>query len=187
VARHGILSRNRSAVDEDTRTVDSRTAAPAADEPVTERPAAKTPVADKPVVDETVADRPVTERTAVPEPVTVPVEERPRWVHSSTFATIGLIVGVVALFTTFTGLLAPVGVVLGVVGGAFAAGGMVSASRRGVTGHSLAFLGLVCSLGAIVLGIMAIAGYLPWLDSKTDEVSRARDWLNGQVPWLKRW
>jgi hypothetical protein len=180
VARHGILSRNRTAADEDTRTVDSRTtapAAPAADEPVTRAPVAERPVADKPVVAEPVADR----------PVTAPVQERPRWVHSSAFATLGLVIGLVALFTTLTGLLAPVGVVLGVVGGALAAGGLVSASRRGVTGHSLAFLGLACSLGAIVLGIMAIAGYLPWLDSKTDEVSRARNWLNIQIPWLKRW
>jgi hypothetical protein len=121
----------------------------------------------------------------VDEPATV--VERPRWAHVSATATLGLILGVLALAVTLTGVLAAEGVVLGVVGGAVAAGGLVGASRRGVTGHSLALLGLVASLGAILLGVLAIGGQLSWLDSKTDEVARVHGWLLAQLPWLKRW
>ena len=131
------------------------------------------------------AERVVTGRPTTTEPDTV-VEPTP-WAHVSGMATLSLILGVAALAATLTGLLAVEGVALGVIGGAVAAGGLVGASRRGVTGHSLAFLGLVTSLGAILLGILAITGELSWLDSKTDEVARAHDWLLAQLPWLKRW
>jgi hypothetical protein len=139
--------------------------------------------AREPVRTEPVRTRePVTERVE-PEPVT----EAPRWARTSMFATLGLVVGLAALFATLTGLLAAVGVALGVVGGAIAAGGLVGASRRGVTGHSVALLGLMCSLVAIVLGVLAISGNLSWLDSKTDEVARLRDWLDAHISWFKHW
>jgi hypothetical protein len=138
-----------------------------------------------------VKDRAVDERsttgTAPAVDDTGTVDERPRWAHVSAMATLGLILGVVAMAVTLTGILAPEGVALGVIGGAVAAGGLVGASRRGVTGHSLALLGLVLSLGAILLGVLAISGQLSWLDSKTDEVGRVHDWLVAQMPWLKRW
>jgi hypothetical protein len=131
------------------------------------------------------AERVVTGRPTTTEPDTV-VQPTP-WAHVSGMATLSLILGVAALAATLTGLFAVEGVALGVIGGAVAAGGLVGASRRGVTGHSLAFLGLVTSLGAILLGILAITGELSWLDSKTDEVARAHNWLVAQLPWLKRW
>lgn len=137
-----------------------------------------------------VKDRTVDERTTTTEPAaddTATVVERPRWAHVSAMATLGLILGVVALAVTLTGILAAEGVALGVIGGAVAAGGLVGASRRGVTGHSLALLGLVASLGAILLGVLAIGGQLSWLDTKTDEVARVHNWLLAQLPWLKRW
>jgi hypothetical protein len=137
------------------------------------------------VRDRVVGDRAVKERPATDTPDTV--VERPRWAHVSAMATLSLIIGVAALAATFTGLLAAEGVALGVVGGAVAAGGLVGASRRGITGHSLAFLGLVASLGAILLGVLAISGQLSWLDSKTDEVARMHNWLVAQLPWIKRW
>ena len=138
------------------------------------------------VKDRVVDERPTTGTAPVVDtPDTV--VERPRWAHVSAMATLGLVLGVLALAVTFTGVLAPEGVVLGVIGGAVAAGGLVGASRRGVTGHSLALLGLVASLGAILLGVLAIGGQLSWLDSKTDEVARVHDWLVAQLPWLKRW
>jgi hypothetical protein len=131
------------------------------------------------------AERTVTERPTTTEPDTA-VQPTP-WAHVSGMATLSLILGVAALAAALTGLLATEGVALGVIGGAVAAGGLVGASRRGVTGHSLAFLGLVTSLGAILLGILAITGELSWLNSKTDEVAKAHDWLVAQLPWLKRW
>jgi hypothetical protein len=145
-----------------------------------------TDVRDRTVARDRVVDGPTTGTApAVDEPATV--DERPRWAHVSAMATLGLILGVAALAATLTGLLAPEGVALGVIGGAVAAGGMVGASRRGVTGHSLALLGLVASLGAILLGVLAIGGELSWLDSKTDEVARVHNWIVAQLPWLKRW
>ena len=128
--------------------------------------------------DTEVVERPATEETVV---------ERPRWVRVSALATLGLVVGLVALIATLTGLLAPAGVALGVIGGAISAGGLVGASRRGVTGHSVALLGLLLSIAAIVLGVMAIGGYLPWLDSRTDEVAKARDWLDAHLSFMKNW
>ncbi|GAA5196608.1 hypothetical protein GCM10023322_65940 [Rugosimonospora acidiphila] len=113
--------------------------------------------------------------------------ERPRWAHVSAMATLSLIIGVVAVAAALTGLMAAEAIVLGVIGGAIAAGGLVGASRRGVTGHSLALLGLIASLGAILLGVLAIGSDLSWLDSKTDEVGRLHSWLLTQLPWLKHW
>jgi hypothetical protein len=134
--------------------------------------------------DETeVVDRPSDEPTVVERPV----EPAPRWVHVSVLATVGLVVGLLALAATLTGLLAPVGVAVGVIGGAISAGGLVGASRRGVTGHSVALLGLLLSIAAIVLGVMAIGGYLPWLDSRTDEVAKARDWLDAHLSFMRNW
>jgi hypothetical protein len=150
---------------------------------------------DETTVDKTVASNrsgdaavrtrePVRSREPVTEPV---VEASPRWTRTSAFATLGLIIGVVAVLATLTGLLAPVGVALGVVGGAIAAGGLVGASRRGVTGHGVALLGLVCSLIAIVIGVLAISGNLSWLSTRTDEVARLRDWLNVHISWFRHW
>jgi hypothetical protein len=175
------LTRHRTADDEVTETIDR----PETVERIeTRRPGVDDGPRDTEVRDTRVVERPVEER---------PVEERPaeeappRWVRVSALATLGLIVGLAALFATLTGLLAPVGVAAGVVGGAISAGGLVGASRRGVTGHSVALLGLLLSIAAIVLGVMAMGGYLPWLDSRTDEVLKARDWLNAHLSFLRSW
>jgi hypothetical protein len=174
---------DRDAVRDEPRT--TRRMAPflgrrsTADETTTRSSATGTAVRDRAGEPVTTDTRPDTE-----EPTVV---ERPRWAHVSAMATLSLILGVLALAATLTGLLAPEGVALGVVGGAVAAGGLVGASRRGVTGHSLALLGLVASLGAILLGVLAITGQVSWLDSKTDEVARVHDWLVARMPWLKRW
>jgi hypothetical protein len=176
VARLGI-HRNRTADEIDNENADRtetveriETRRPAVDD----RRPRDTEVVDRPTTDDTVVERPV-------EPAT------PRWVRVSAMATLGLVVGLVALCATLTGLLAPVGVAAGVVGGAISAGGLVGASRRGVTGHSVALLGLLLSIAAIVLGVMAIGGYLPWLDSRTDEVAKVRDWLDAHLSFMKNW
>jgi len=86
-----------------------------------------------PVAERTVQERPV---EPVTEPVTEPeVVERPRWAHSSVSAITGLVVGVVALGTTLTGLLAPLGVAVGIVGALVSLLGLLRAGKRGVTGH----------------------------------------------------
>jgi hypothetical protein len=152
----------------------------------------RTVVADRTVAgDRTVVERPVVERPVVDRPVAedervAEVERRP-WAHSSAAAICGLVIGVLALAATFTGLLAPLGVAVGVIGALFSVGGLVTASRRGVTGHSAAFVGLVASMAAIILGVLAIQGELSWLNSNTDEVAKLHTWLNDNFSWMKRW
>jgi hypothetical protein len=181
VAKLGIPHRNRTPDEDATQTVD--TTAPRHSMIDDRRTADRTVAEER---SERVLDRPVADSTVVERPAPV-AEPAPRWAHVSGFATLGLILGLLALVATLTGLLAPVGVALGVVAGAVSAGGLVGASRRGVTGHSVALLGLLASIAAIALGVLSIAGYLPWLDSHTDQVARLRDWLNTRMPWMKNW
>ncbi len=185
MARLGI-KRSQSTEEEQTQTLDQ----PETTERIPSRPVIdnrrgrETEVVERPT-DDTVVERPVDEGPVEDRPV----EERPapRWAHVSAMATLGLIVGLAALGATLTGLLAPVGVVLGVIGGAISAGGLVGASRRGVTGHSIALLGMLASIAAIVLGVLAIGGYLPWLDSRTDEVAHLRSWLDAHLTFMRTW
>jgi hypothetical protein len=173
-------------------TTEKVTTKQAATDPATT--GARTAVLDRPSINpQRVDTAPVSDKadTALVRDKDLRDKERaapPRhWAHVSPLATLSLLVGMVALGTTLTGLLAPEGIVLGVIGGALAAGGLIGASRRGVTGHSVALLALLCSLAAIVLGVLAISGDLSWLNSRTDTVARAHHWLLTQLPWLDRW
>ena len=105
----------------------------------------------------------------------------------SFWATVGLIISVVALCATLTGLLAPEGLVLAVIGGLACIAGLVGASRPGITGHGLALLGLLAALAAGWLAIGALNGHLSWLDSHTDAVAGWRAWLVAHWRWLGRW
>ncbi|OLB81062.1 MAG: hypothetical protein AUI14_04745 [Actinobacteria bacterium 13_2_20CM_2_71_6] len=96
MARLGILHRNRTADEDATQTVDRTDTRPVVGE---RRPTEERTVVDKPV------ERPV-------EPVEQPA---PRFVRVSMLATFGLVVGLVALAATLTGLLAPVGAAVGVL------------------------------------------------------------------------
>jgi hypothetical protein len=170
-ARETVINPRADGDEPRTRRLSTRRRA--IEEPVTERRDIKPLPASGP------------DAAAGPDPATEP--ERQRWAHVSAMATLSLIVGVVAVMAALTGLMADEAIVLGVIGGAIAAGGLVGASRRGVTGHSLALIGLVASLGAILLGVLAIGGDLSWLNSKTDEVGRLHSWLLNELPWLKNW
>ncbi|HEX6497838.1 MAG TPA: DUF4190 domain-containing protein [Micromonosporaceae bacterium] len=109
-----------------------------------------------------------------------------RWAHVSAAATIALIVGLSAVYAALTGVLAPVAIALGIIGVIVSIVGLAAASRTGVTGHSLATLGLIGSLAGIVLGILAITNVLPWLHH-TDQVAHFQQWLDAQLPWIKSW
>jgi hypothetical protein len=130
-----------------------------------------------PVADERVG--PVEDRPAVPA--------RPRWNRVSFGATLGLILGLTALYAVLTGTLAQVGLLVGVVGFLLASSGFAGARRDGVTGHSLALLGMLCSAAAIVLGVLAITDTLPWLSTGKDNVPLVRDWVDTHLPWIKHW
>jgi hypothetical protein len=119
-----------------------------------------------------------TEDADVAEPTTVtPVGPRPR---SSLFATLSLIVGLIAVIAVLTGMLADVGVGLGIVAAVFSIGGLSATRHRHVAGRFDAVLGLGLALVAIMLGILAITNSLPWLNLDTDTVPQVRDWLLNQ-------
>jgi hypothetical protein len=105
----------------------------------------------------------------------------------SFWATVGLIISVVALCVTLTGLLALEGLALALIGLPACIAGFIRASRPGVTGRSLAILGLLAALAAAWLAVAALTGNIGWLDSHTDAVSRWRGWLVARWPWLGRW
>jgi hypothetical protein len=114
--------------------------------------------------------------------VTTPYEgPRPR---ASVFATLSLMLGLAAALIVMTGVLAGPGVGLGLLATFAAIGGIAATSRRHVAGKGDAMIGMMLGLGAIVVGILAMTGNLPWLDTANDQVMRVRDWLDAQAPWL---
>ncbi len=167
MARHGILHR-RDVVEPQDRAVDDERVVTDNDRTVTER-----------TTDDLAVDRPVDQPTDV--------AARPGWVRVSAWATLGLIVSIVGLCATLTGLLAPEGFALGVIGFLISIAGLVGASRPGVTGHSLALLGLLFGAAAVVLAVLAMTGSFSWLNSSTNEITRWHNWLVAHWSWLGRW
>jgi len=108
-------------------------------------------------------------------------------VRVSFWATVGLLLSVVALCATLTGLLAPEGLVLAVIAILASVFGLVGSSRPGVAGRGLALLGLLAALGAAWLAVAALNGHLSWLDGHTDSVARWHNWLVAHWSWLGRW
>ena len=113
-------------------------------------------------------------------------ERRRRRPRVSLTAALGLTISLIALCATLTGLLAPVGFTIGVLGVLFSITGMVAVSRPHLTGHSIAILGILAGLAAIVLAALAMTGWYTWPNSDTDEVARLHQWLVDRWPWLNR-
>jgi hypothetical protein len=108
-------------------------------------------------------------------------------VRVSLWAALGLILSLIALCATLTGLLALEGFGLGVLGILASIAGLVAASGPRVTGHGLASVGLLAGLAATGLAVAALTGHLSWLDGHTDAVPRWHAWLVNHWPWLRRW
>jgi hypothetical protein len=157
-----------------TTTEDGAHSRDLADEPtMLSRPVTTlTPPASAPVSPAVETTRPQT---------TVPEGPKPR---ASLLATVGLVLGLISLLAVLTGVLAKAGVILAVVAGLFSIGGVSASSRRHVAGRFDALLGLALSIGAIVLGVLAIAGLLSWLHTDVDQVPRLRDWLHARWQWV---
>jgi hypothetical protein len=115
---------------------------------------------------------------------TLDMSVRRRRPRVSFSATLGLIVSLIALCATLSGLLAPVGFAVGVPGVLFSIAGMIAASRAHVTGRILAILGVLVGLTAIVLSALAMTGRYAWPNSDIDEVARVHQWLVDRWPWL---
>jgi hypothetical protein len=59
-------------------------------------------------------------------------------------------------------------------------GGIRATRRRHVAGKTDALIGLLVSLGAIVVGMLALSGSLPWLGTDMESASRLREWLDAR-------
>lgn len=112
------------------------------------------------------------DREVEPSP---PLGPRPR---ASVLATLSLVTGVVAAIAVLTGALAGYGAALGVLALLLSIGGFSATARRHVAGRSLALLGLILGLGAVVVGILALAGALSWLSTDSNTVDRIGEWLS---------
>ena len=110
------------------------------------------------------------------EPV-VAVGPRPR---SSLLATLGLILGVASALLVLSGPLLGYGVGVAVLALILSLSGIHATGKRHVAGKSDALIGMVLSLAAIVVGVLALTGSLSWLGTDMQPVSTFRHWLDTQ-------
>jgi membrane-bound lytic murein transglycosylase B len=103
--------------------------------------------------------------------------------HTSALASIALVLAVAAALIVATGVLAVIGVGIGVLALLFAIGGLSATGRRYrfIAGRGEALVGLLLATAAIVVGILAITGVLPGFDTDTNVVEELSDQLPG---WL---
>ena len=103
--------------------------------------------------------------------------------RASALASIALVLAVAAVLIVATGVLAMIGVGVGVLALLFSIGGLSATGRqyRFIAGRGEALVGLLLATAAIVVGILAITGVLPGFDTDTNVVEQLHDWLPG---WL---
>ncbi len=108
---------------------------------------------------------------------TVVAGPKPR---ASLLATLGLVLAVVSAMLVLSGPLLGYGI--GVAGLALILSlcGIHATGKRHVAGKSDALLGMVLSLAAIVVGVLALTGSLSWLGTDMQPVNSTREWLDAQ-------
>jgi hypothetical protein len=102
---------------------------------------------------------------------------RPR---ASLLATLGLICAVVAVMLVLSGPLLGYGLGVAVLALILSLSGIHATGRRHVAGKSDALIGMVLSLAAIVVGVLALTGSLSWLGTDVQPVNSLREWLDTQ-------
>lgn len=165
--------------DEDTTAHDLRTAdLRAADLPPAPKPVDRTVAPPPPPVYRTEAER-AADVTATEPVVTEPVVAGPK-PRASLLATLGLILGVASALLVLSGPLLGYGI--GVAGVALVLSllGIRATGKRHVAGKSDALIGMVLSLAAIVVGVLALTGSLSWLGTDMQPVTSLREWLDAQ-------
>lgn len=132
----------------------------------------------------TVAPRETSDATAttveqerVKDERVTPAGPRPR---ASLLATLGLILGVVGALLVLSGPLLGYGVGVAVLALVLSLSGIHATGRRHVAGKSDALIGMVLSLAAIVVGVLALTGSIAWLGTDMQPVNTAREWLDAQ-------
>ncbi|HEY7273548.1 MAG TPA: Yip1 family protein [Actinoplanes sp.] len=101
--------------------------------------------------------------------------------RASLLATLGLIGGVASALLVLSGPLLPYGIGLAVLALILSVSGMHATGRRHVAGKTDALIGMVLSLAAIVIGVLALTGSLSWLGTDTQPVTTLRQWLDAQT------
>jgi hypothetical protein len=91
------------------------------------------------------------------------------------------------VYAALSGRLAPVAVALGVVGLLLSFAGLSASGRPRIAGGGLSVFALLLSVGGAVLGVLAMNHATTWLDADVDQISRLRDWLDTQLPFMKDW
>nr|WP_296064673.1 hypothetical protein [uncultured Actinoplanes sp.] len=110
------------------------------------------------------------------EPST-PAGPKPR---ASLLATLALILGVAGALLVLSGPLLGYGIGVAGLGLILSLAGIRATSKRHVAGKTDALLGMVFSLAAIVVGVLALTGSLNWLGTDTQPVNDLREWLDTQ-------
>lgn len=119
-------------------------------------------------------------RTAAASAAAERAHARPR---TSVLASLSLVLSVVAVLAVATGTLAGLGIAVGVLALVLGFAGLAATGHhyRYLAGRAEATIALLLALAAIVVGALAAAGTLAWLDTDTDQVARLRellpDWL----------
>ncbi|MBU2661880.1 hypothetical protein KOI35_00015 [Actinoplanes bogorensis] len=115
--------------------------------------------------------------SATVEKPEAPLGPKPR---ASFLATLGLILGVASVLLVLSGPLMGYGIGLAGLALILSLSGIHATGKRHVAGKGNALLGMVFSLGAIVLGVLALTGSLNWLGTDIPAVDNARVWLDAQ-------
>jgi hypothetical protein len=115
---------------------------------------------------------------AVTDRTPVAAGPRPR---ASLLATFGLMFAVAAALLVLSGPLLGYGVGLAGLALILSLSGLRATRRRHVAGKTDALIGMVLSLAAIVVGVLALTGSLPWLGTDVQTVNTVRHWLDAQT------
>ena len=100
--------------------------------------------------------------------------------RASLLATLGLIVSVAAALLVLSGPLLGYGIGLAVLGLILSLSGLHATGKRHIAGKTDALIGMVLSLAAIVVGVLALTGSLSWLGTDMQPVVSVREWLDAQ-------
>lgn len=157
----------------DATTTRFTTAGGAADKASADKASADKASADKSERAEAEADRVHTDgqpRVSEPGP-------KPR---ASLLATLGLVLAVASALLVLSGPLLGYGIGVAVLALILSLSGIHATGKRHVAGKSDALLGMVLSLAAIVVGVLALTGSLSWLGTDMQPVNSTREWLDAQ-------
>jgi hypothetical protein len=132
-------------------------------------------IADRKVADRKDADRKAAERSVADAPVRD--DRKPR---ASLLATLGLIFSVVGAMLVLSGPLLGYGIGVAVLALVLSLSGISATGSRHIAGKTDALIGMILSLGAIVVGVLALTGSLSWLGTDMHPVTSLRDWLDAQ-------